>query len=95
MFVLEEEEKKEVEPIFQIVEGALEQKEDSKHQSKKKRQKPKLELIPVELYANVGVVGGTFDGRNSVGRSGYVHKTDYHSKVKKTNKKQIIVKLIY
>ena len=95
MFNLEVgEEKKEEQPIEQIIQEEVLAEED-KNEGKKKRQKIKLKLIPVELYANVGVVGGTFDGRNSVGRSGYVQKTDYHSKVKKTNKKQIIVKLIY
>jgi len=51
-------------------------------------------LIPIDLYANVGVVGGMFDGRESVGRSAY--KGDFRgSKLKKSNKKDVQVKIPY
>jgi hypothetical protein len=49
------------------------------------------------LYANVGVVGGTFDGRESVGRSAFIPiKEDFGSrKIKKSNKKDVQVKLVF
>jgi hypothetical protein len=54
-------------------------------------------LIPIQLYANVGVVGGMFDGRESVGRSAYDPKKEdsRSSKLKKSNKKEVQVTIVY